>query len=152
MKKLDIDTFQQLNISGFAYELLRNKVIPNLLGDEIGPILYWEGKNLARNFQFTSFEEIATFFENAGWGTLEIKSTKKNSLEFKLTSELITQRSKEKSKTCYQLEAGFLAQQFEQLNNFVTEAYEHSNSRSSKIIFTVKWDDSELVRKVDNED
>ncbi len=40
----------------------------------------------------------------------------------------------------FHLEAGFLAQQFEQQKGYVTEAFEQQKRRAKTVLFTVKWD------------
>lgn len=144
-EKLNRAILQQTDVSGFAYELLRGEVLANILGDEIGPILYWEGKNLARRYPLNTTDEIVQFFYGAGWGMLEIIKNKDLEIEFELTSDLITYRNHEKMDATYQLEAGFLAQQFEQQKQCITECYEQNKKRSNKIIFTVKSDGKDII-------
>ncbi len=144
-KQLDISLLQHTSVSGFAFELLRNDVLFHLLGEDIGPLLYWEGKNLARKYPLSSLEDIIEFFERAGWGYLNFVKEKKNEMEFHLTGDLISYRNQEKTNTIYQLEAGFLAMQLEQMKKCVTETYEQVKMRSDKIIFTVQWDEKDQI-------
>lgn len=144
-KKLNRAILQHTDVSGFAYELLRGEVLANILGDEIGPILYWEGKNLARRYPLNSIDEIVQFFYGAGWGMLEIIKNKDSEIEFELTGDLITYRNHEKMDATYQLEAGFLAQQLEQQKQCITECYEQIKMRSDKVIFTVKSDKKDII-------
>jgi predicted hydrocarbon binding protein len=131
---------ENIPLSGFGYELIREILLPDLLGKETTPVLYWAGKSLARKYPLETMEEIIAFFEKAGWGTLTIVSEGKNELEFELTSPLIAARFSYKEDCTFQLEAGFLAQQIEQQKKLVTEAYEQQKKRAKKVIFTVKWD------------
>lgn len=144
-KKIDRALLQQTEVSGFAYELLRGEVLFNLLGDEIGPILYWEGKSLARKYPLATIGEIVQFFYEAGWGNLELTKKKDLELEFHLTGDLILYRHHEKTNATYQLEAGFLAQQFEQQKKCLTECYEQVKKRTEIVIFTVKSDGKDLI-------
>ena len=129
----------------FGYELLREVLLPNLLGKETAAILYWAGKDLARKFPLQSFEEIVDFFIKAGWGSLSIKDESKHELTIELNSPMISERLKTKKDATFNLEAGFLAQQFELQKNAVTEAYEHKKKRSNTISITVKWDKKDRV-------
>ena len=47
-----------------------------------------------------------------------------------------------------QLEAGFIAEQYQKLNGFLTECYGESNAKDGLIHFQVKWD---LKTKIEDE-
>ncbi|WP_449621212.1 YslB family protein [Robertmurraya sp. Marseille-Q9965] len=129
----------------FGYELIREILIPGLLGKETSAILYWAGKDLARKFPLQSMNELVEFFQNAGWGHLTITNEAKNELEVELTSILTSKRAQKKDTSTFQLEAGFLAQQIEFQKNVIAECYEHPKKRAKKIIFTIKWDRKDPV-------
>ncbi len=42
----------------FGYEILRDHVLPSILGTHESDILYWAGKEVARKFPVFSIEEI----------------------------------------------------------------------------------------------
>jgi hypothetical protein len=128
------------SISGFGYELIRHDLLGHLFGKEQEDILYWGGKMLARKYPLATFEEIISFFDHAGWGTLVVDEEKKQEFHLTLTSELISYRDKHKKEVSYQLEAGFLAMQIQQQIDVVAETYEEKNKRTDKIKFIVKWD------------
>lgn len=131
-------------VPAFGYELIREVLLPSILGKETSSILYWAGKDLARKFPLQNIEEIIDFFEKAGWGYLTTQESK-NELQAELTSELISQRLQKKDFSTFQLEAGFLAQQIESQKNVIAECYEHPKRRAKKIVFTVKWDKKDTV-------
>lgn len=133
------------NLSLFGYELLREQLIPELLGKDTPEVLYWAGKRLARKYPMQSQEEIIDFFARASWGTLLIKKESKDEIEFELTSPLMVSRVKSKAEHFFQLEAGFLAQQIESQKQAVTEAFEHPVKKSQKVQFTVKWDNKDRM-------
>lgn len=142
------DTKPDLNPSTaplFGYELIREELMPIILGKDTAAILYWAGKDLARKFPLNSLEEVMDFFIKAGWGTLSVKSEFKNELEVVLSSEIISNRLKNRGNCSFQIEAGFLAQQIENQKNVIAEAYEHPKKRSGKVIFTLKWDRKDPV-------
>lgn len=140
--KLDLPNMESSSafVPAFGYELIREVLLPDILGRETSTILYWAGKGLARKYPLDTIEQVINFFQQAGWGHLQIKTEKKNELEFELSSELIEKRFKEHPECHFQLEAGFLAQQLEHQKNVITEAYEHPKKRLSKVSFTVRWD------------
>lgn len=144
-KKIDIDALQNISLNAFSYELLREELLPDLLGKELDAILYWAGRNLARKYPLETTEEIIHFFEKAGWGTLVITDHKRRDMQFQLTSPLITERHNEKRHSSYQLEAGFIAEQIQKQRGVVAESYEEQKKRADAIHFLVQWDAKDLV-------
>lgn len=128
------------HVSAFGYDLIREILIPELLGKDTPYLLYWAGKSLARKFPLETIEQIVDFFSQAAWGSLLIKEENKNEIEFEIASERITHLIKQKSRTSFQLEAGFLAQQIEMQKKLICEGFEHPKKRSGKVQITVKWD------------
>lgn len=142
---VDIESLQDVSLNAFAYELLREELLPDLIGKDLDDILYWAGRNLARKYQLESIEEVIHFFEKAGWGTLNIIEHKRREMHFQLTSTLIKERQKQKRHSSYQLEAGFIAEQIQKQRNVIAESYEEQKKRSDSITFLVKWDVKDLV-------
>lgn len=136
---------EQLSVSAFGYELVREFLLPELLGKDTADILYWAGKRIARKYPLSSLDETIRFFEQASWGTLAIKEETRKQLVLELGSELISSRLKNNPVTTFQLEAGFLAQQIEFQKKVSAEAFEHPNKRASRIQFTIKWDNHDLI-------
>ncbi len=130
----------------FGYELIREVLIPDILGEETPKILYWAGKSLARKYPLESTSDIITFFKQAGWGDLKIVKENKNEQILELSSEMIEKRMKANGNTTFQLEAGFLAQQYENQKQAITETFEHPRKRSEKVQFTVKSDLKDFVK------
>lgn len=115
--------------STFAYSLLRNDLLPDLLGQEEETILYWAGKHLAKKYPLSSIDEICDFFQKAGWGTLSVVKEKPNTVVFELIPP-------DPPPNHYKLEAGFLAEQFAFMRERVTETFEQMKRKS--VIFTVE--------------
>nr|WP_040208071.1 YslB family protein [Neobacillus jeddahensis] len=132
-------------ISIFGYELIREVLLPEILGKDTPEILYWAGKRLARKFPLADFDQIIEFFSNASWGQLVVKKEAKNEIEIELTTPLLVSRVKSKAEHFFQLEAGFLAQQIELQKEVIAEAFEHPVKKSNKVQFTVKWDTKDPV-------
>ncbi|WP_242145654.1 MULTISPECIES: YslB family protein [unclassified Bacillus cereus group] len=143
--KVDIESLQDISLNAFAYELLREELLPDLIGKELNEILYWAGRNLARKYPLETIEEVIHFFEKAGWGTLSIIEHKRREMHFQLTGPLIIEREKQKRHSSYQLEAGFIAEQIQKQRNVVAESYEEQKKRSDSITFLVKWDVKDII-------
>jgi predicted hydrocarbon binding protein len=137
---LNPNTAEPRTISIFGYELIREILLPEILGKDTPEILYWAGKRLARKFPLENYNQVVEFFNNASWGQLEIIKETKNEIEIELSSPLIVSRVKSKAEHYFQLEAGFLAQQIEMQREASAEAFEHPVKKSNKVQFTVKWD------------
>ncbi len=136
---------EELTVPAFAYELLRNILIPELLGKDTSEILYWAGKHLARKFPLMSMDEIIAFFNEAGWGNLSVLKQDKHGIELELTSELITRQFERKAETRFKLEAGFLAEQVQTQRNVLTEANDEIIKKGKKVHFIVQWDSRDSI-------
>lgn len=143
--KTNIEQLLTIPMNAFAYELIREELLPDIIGKELDRILYWAGKNLARKYTLETFDDIIVFFQQAGWGNLSIVEQNRREMQLQLTSPLITERYKNKQSTTYQLEAGFLAQQTQQQRQVIAETYENQKKRAEKVLFTVKWDSKDSI-------
>ncbi|WHY84924.1 YslB family protein [Neobacillus novalis] len=139
----NLNAVEPRTISIFGYELIREILLPEILGKDTPEILYWAGKLLARKFPLPDYDKVIEFFADASWGQLEIKKENKNELEFELISPLIVSRVKSKAEQFFQLEAGFLAQQIQLQKEVIAETFEHPVKKSNKVQFTVKWDNKD---------
>ncbi|MBO0960152.1 YslB family protein [Neobacillus sp. MM2021_6] len=143
---IDVNSPEPRTISIFGYELIREVLLPEILGKDTPEILYWAGKRLARKFPLTDFDQVVEFFANASWGQLELAKETKNEIEIELTSPLIVSRVKSKAEYFFQLEAGFLAQQIELQKEVIAEAFEHPIKKANKVQFTIKWDTKDPIK------
>lgn len=134
-----------IQVSGFAYELLRHDFLCELLGNDYEEILYLGGKRLARKYVMNSVGEIITFFEAAGFGNLSMTKESNSKATFSLTSLLILERMKSDQPSSYHLEAGFLAQSFENLKLNISESTIKIHKKTGTIDFHVEWDPSDSV-------
>ncbi|WP_318765846.1 YslB family protein [Lactiplantibacillus carotarum] len=127
-----------IQASIFSVEVLRDALIPNLLGDESSGILYWAGKDLARQFPVASTEDLVTFFEQAGWGHLVLVKATKDLITYELTGEPVARRSATIKDPDFMLETGFLAEQAVHQSSCVSEAkITFQNRMRLKIAVTV---------------
>ncbi|MGN7409380.1 MULTISPECIES: YslB family protein [unclassified Sporosarcina] len=127
----------------FGYELLRDHVIPGILGKHEDDILYWAGKEIARKFPVFSVDEIHDFFKEAGWGELSLVSSGKEEADYQL-SERITSPA---TKDSYHLESGFIAEQYQIANGCLTECYGSRDEKTGQIILQVRWDETFKIEK-----
>lgn len=132
-----ISQLTDLQSSGAGYDILRYLGLPELLGTESNTLLYFLGRNLARKFEFNSMEDIVHLFEQLGWGYLEIVKEKKETIIFQLMSDAIVQRLKAPIDTEFRLEAGFLAEAYQRIDNSDCECTEEINSKLFLVQFTL---------------
>ncbi|MDR4948792.1 YslB family protein [Neobacillus cucumis] len=142
---VNINPEEPRTISLFGYELIREVLLPEILGKDTPEILYWAGKRLARKYPLEDFDQVIEFFHNASWGQLDVKKEVKNEIEIELLSPLLVSRVKSKAEHFFQLEAGFLAQQIELQKGVVAEAFEHPIKKGNTVLFTVKWDSKDYL-------
>lgn len=124
----------------FGYELLRDILIPDLLGQDSPEISYWAGKHLARKFPLLSMDEIYSFFSEASWGELTLLDETKKEIKLQLSGAVLKRRFLTQPTPCFRLEAGFLAQQIQFKKKLVTEAHAELDKKKNKAIITVRWD------------
>lgn len=144
-----IEQYSGEEMPTFGYELLRSVLIPELLGEDIGAILYWSGRKLARKYPFNTLEDVIVFYEKAGWGHLEEVESSRGKIRFELSSDLITARLIDDQNATFTLESGFLAEQLQNIKGFNTESYtEIKHGRNKKVSFLIKWDTKDPVETV----
>lgn len=125
------------HVTSFGYELIRDHVLASILGKHEKDILYWAGKDLARKFPLYSMEEAISFFQEAGWGTLELDKTTKDSAYYTLHTYNLPQSGISRS---HRLEAGFLAEQQQKISGYLTECYDEQLKKNGIVTFHIKWD------------
>lgn len=125
-------------VPAFAYELLRDVLIPELVGEEESIILYWAGKNIARKYPLETTEDFIQFFHHAGWGELAVNEEKKNQIIFQFSSESVIKKIRNGTSASFSLETGFLAQQIEMMKNRPADA--RKEMKKKKVIVTVQWE------------
>ncbi|PLT32346.1 YslB family protein [Bacillus sp. V5-8f] len=136
---------QELQIPAFGYELVREVLLDDILGKDSPQVLYWAGKRMARRFPLSGRDDIISFFRSAGWGNLQVLKESKDEIEFILSGEVVSRRLDINNQCHFQLEAGFLAEQFCLQTKLLTEATEETKRRAKKVTFTVKWDKKDTL-------
>lgn len=137
-------SFAQDTFPLFGYEVLRDYLLPSILGKHEKDILYWAGKDLARKFPCTDIPLIISFFKDAGWGELSLEKEMKDGFIFHLTNEPQLLKIEERN---FRLEAGFIAEQIQNFKGVLTECYEEKKVNHQLVIFTVKMDLKEKIEQ-----
>lgn len=129
--------------SPFALSLLRDQLLPNLLGEETDEILYWAGKELARKQPMNEEGEITSFFNTFGFGNITLTEMKKNRRHYLLDGPLVAHRLTETHMASFSLEAGFLAEQIQRITGMFTEANYKADARKQYVQLTLQSDPKE---------
>ena len=132
------------NDSLFSYTLIRDALIPNLLGQETNDILYWAGKELARQYPLNNQQDTILFFKKAGFGALTLDSHHKNKVIFRLSGSAVENRLAMVKQPSFNLEAGFLAEQIQQQESLYTEAIYEIKSKAKSVLITLQQDTKDL--------
>lgn len=122
-----ISLLDSLHTKGAGYDVLRYVSLPDLLGSESDTLLYFMGRNLARQMNMGTLEDVIDIYHKLGWGRLELVKEKKKYLMFQLMSDAIVQRIKAPIDTDFRLEAGFLAEALEIISERHCECQEEIN-------------------------
>ncbi|KHF41002.1 YslB family protein [Halalkalibacter okhensis] len=125
----------------FGYDLIRNDILKDLLGKDHDGILYWIGKSLARKYPLSTVEDAILFFEKANWGSLSQIKEKKQVQVFELKGAWMNNDDGR----CYQLEAGFLAQQVEMWLECISGAT-YTKSKNH-VLITVETDKRDSIEE-----
>lgn len=133
---------EQNNISAgpFGYSLIRDELLPELLGNHTNEVLYWAGKNLAQKHPCQNEDELIHFFDKADWGTLHPIKQKGAEIIVELSGPLLKKRIELNDAEHFTLEAGFIAEQFAMMKQCQAEATQHRQKRNGIIQFVIKWD------------
>jgi hypothetical protein len=132
--------------SSFAgITILRDLLLPDLLGKESDTILYWAGKQLAQKMPLPDFTGIQNFFVLVSFGDLSLLKQKGTQYEFELSGEPISQRLAVDPKADFQLETGFIAQQLQQQLGFIAEGISSPEKHTAQIKITIQTDPKDVI-------
>lgn len=99
---------------GLINGTLRDVIIPAILGKETDEMLYWIGKDLARQYPVASPEDLITLTHQLGLGDLTLQRKNKTSQLWQLGGPIVAGRiKKDEENTSFGLECGYLAQEIE---------------------------------------
>lgn len=128
------------SVSVFGYELIRDVLLGDLLGNDAAEILYWGGKTLARRFPCANTEELTAFFKEAGWGTIELVKETRKEWVYRLSGSLVERRFTVQANPAFTLESGFIAEQAAARFESNAEAICQLHKKNKHVEITVKWE------------
>ncbi|WP_338750500.1 YslB family protein [Bacillus sp. FJAT-52991] len=129
-----------LSVPVFGYEIIRDVLLTDVLGKDTADILYWAGKSIARKFPCATFEDLASFFIEAGWGQLTLLKESKKERVFVLSGPFIDRRFSVQTEPFFTMESGFLAEQMSLQEQATAESICEIQKRARKAQITVKWE------------
>ena len=106
----------------YAVTLLRDRLLPELLQNDESNVLYWAGKELARDISLTGITALETFFMEASFGLLTLISQADMTFQWRLEGPIVMARLQDNTSASFALEAGFLAEQVQQQLDIGAEA------------------------------
>lgn len=123
--------------------LLRDRLISNLLGEDIDEILYWAGKDLAREQTVETESEIIDHFDRYLFGSLILIEEKKNRRVYKLTGEVVRDRLVNSPNPSFSLETGYLSQQLQSVLGIFSEGIFEIRNKQKEVLITIQMDPKE---------
>lgn len=122
---------------GMSTAAMRDVLLPLILGQETDGILYWIGKDLARQFPVATPGDLSLLTHQLGLGDLRLTSSHNTTITWELSGPVIAERlALQKEATSFTLEAGFLAKQVEFQTSKVTEATVLEKKKDTVVILT----------------
>lgn len=121
--------------------LLRDVMLPELLGERADGILYFAGRSLAAHLNVPE-EQISTTFASMGFGELKPDKIKTKLRTYTLGGPVVSQRLSLRGNTAdFRLEAGFLAQLLQQALGHTVEGA--SENHRNNVTLTLSIDPGE---------
>lgn len=135
--KWNLSTLDQFPANTIGQDILRYIALPDLVGGDRDPLLYYIGKNIARHFDIQSMEDLAYFFHVMRWGQLDFVKEKRNEMIFHLMSDEVAQRIQLPIDVDFRLESGFLCEALFVLTGRHCECIEKINEKLLRAEFRV---------------
>lgn len=102
---------------------LRDVILPAILGKETDEMLYWIGKDLAREYPVATSDDLIILTHQLGLGDLKREHKNATSQLWRLGGPIVAERiHHNEEQTSFGLECGFLAQEIEFQLGTVAEA------------------------------
>lgn len=138
---LPLSTFDEFSEQTAGYDILRYVGLPELLGHEKETLLYFIGRNIARNIEIESLDDLIYLFNKFKWGNLELMKDKRGFLTFHLMADEVAQRMMAPISIDFRLESGFIAEAIEMITHRACECSESINERLYRVQFKVIFTD-----------
>ncbi|SIS51104.1 DUF2507 domain-containing protein [Salimicrobium flavidum] len=131
------ENIASLVTTGSGFDILRYFTLPDLLGEDAENILYIMGRNIARQAEINSYEDIVYFFQYLGWGELTEWKASNKERKFTLSGHVIEKRlNQETLDINLKLESGFLAECLSNLENELFECSEEIDGKDNQAVLT----------------
>lgn len=140
-KLIPLSLFEKLPKATAGHDVLRYISMPKFLGDEKDTILYFIGRQLARQIEIESLDDLNYLFQTLQWGQLELVKDRRRSLLFHLMSDELVERMMSPIEVDFRLEAGFIAEAIEKITQRSCECNEAVNQRLYRVEFKVVYTD-----------
>lgn len=140
-EELPLHVIEQLSSETIGYDILKYVSLPNVFGREKEAIMYYIGRDLARNIEMRSMDDLLYLFDKFRWGKLELIKQKKNEMTFHLMSDDIVHRLRSPFEVDFRLEAGFLAEAIQRLYERHSECTEKVNEKLYRVQFNLIFTD-----------
>ncbi len=135
--KLSTLNISSLVSTGAGFDLLRYYTLPDFLGKDAPYLLYFMGKNIARETTLETWDDLYEFFQYMGWGELQLIKEKKKEIIFHLSGHIIEKRLTQKLYNVdFRLECGFLAQIIQVITSDTYECFEQVNKKENMVEIT----------------
>lgn len=141
-KLIPLSLFEKLPKATAGHDVLRYISMPKILGDEKDTILYFIGRQLARQIEIESLDDLNYLFQTLQWGQLELVKDRRRSLLFHLMSDELVERMMSPIEVDFRLEAGFIAEAIEKITQRSCECNEAVNQRLYRVEFKVVYTDN----------
>lgn len=123
-----------------SISLLRDNLLPNLLKEDEKDILYWAGKELARAIHFDTLDDLSEKMATLFSGHLDQKKITKHTVRYHFSGPLVQHRLSSQKDPNFSLEAGFLAESYQQLTGTYTESTYDIDVKHSVVLFNLQSD------------
>ncbi|BDR60089.1 YslB family protein [Lactobacillus xylocopicola] len=133
------DSNQQNEHVYFVNQLYRDFLLPTILGQDNDEILYWAGKRVAQKYALASFEDVASFFATAEFGTLTQVKEHRAEFVFELSGQNVADRLNSNCNE-FSLEAGIIAAALQAETNRITECEIKVDQRKQRVRITAQLD------------
>ncbi len=134
----------------FGQLMLRDLLLPDLLGKESDAITYWAGRSLARRLP-VSEDDLVALFARVGFGTLALTASKHHQRTYTLSGTTVATRMANFAAPDFRLEAGFLAQSLQQALGHVVEASAAADPHKQLVTLTVILDEKTPQPRAENQ-
>ena len=132
----------ELATTYFGQMILRDELLPSLLGPRLDRIMYFSGRDLGIHFPAKD-DEIGKVFTDLGLGNLANSKMKVRERTYTLDGPVVAERLSKHPDADFQFEAGLLAQMVQQVLGMSAEAHSEVQARSNRVSITVAIDPSE---------